>query len=158
MPIQAVARPTGPDFSGEWVLITPEKPAADAATTLSVKQPVTDKNVYGAPMPPAYLELTVERRSATSTNSRKYIVGAGGSTSDFGSRGPQAETRWSVTLEGESLIIAESSLSARTDGALGLDRQRTETWRLDREGSLVVTIVERQGDRESRDTLTYRRR
>ena len=39
-----------------------------------------------------------------------------------------------------------------------LDRQRTETWRLDRDSRLVITIAERQGDRESRDTLTYRRR
>ena len=159
MPIQAVARPKGTDFSGEWVLVALEKPAADTAIALSVKQPVTDKNVYGAPMPPAYLDLTVERRSAAGAHSTKYLVGAtGGSTSGFVRGGPQTETRWSVTWEAESLVIIESGWSARMGGVLELDRERTETWRLDRDGSLVIAIVDRQGDRESRDTLTYRRR
>jgi len=156
---QSSARPKGVDFSGDWILVLPATPADDVASTMTVKQPVVDKNVYGAPMPPAYIHLIVERRGRSGASAIDYLIGALGSTTAFGpGRGPRTETKHSVSWEGESLVIANSSWSGSPDDALKMDMQRTETWRLDSGGKLLITIVDLKGSLESRTELTYRRR
>lgn len=108
-------------------------------------------------MPPAYLELLVERRLPAGTRSRKYLLGVeGGSVSGIPAY-ERVETRESATFVGHTLVIATSRWSGAA-ADLHPEERRDEIWEIDADGKLVVTITEQDGTRKSQTTLTYRRR
>lgn len=149
-------RSAQPDFSGEWILVTRTASVEEVASVLNVQQPIIEKTVQGAPMLPAYLELIVERRSPRGVRSEKYAVGVESGTV-AGSSSNASETRTSVKWAGDSLVIATSRWSG-SSASRRIESQRSETWQLDANGSLVITIAETNGQRETRTTLRYRRR
>lgn len=73
-----VAAQGKPDFSGHWILETPGGAGPDVAQLLTVRQPVVRTNVYGAPMPPFFKELSVERHFATDARTETYQIGVEG--------------------------------------------------------------------------------
>ena len=149
-------RPAQPDFSGEWILATPTAPSADVATVLNVRQPIIDKTVQGTSMPPAYLELMVERRSQKGVQSERYAIGVVSGTV-AGTQSTEPESRGSVNWAGDSLVIATNRWSG-SGSSRRLESQRSEAWQFDSESRLVITITEKTGQRERRTTLRYRRR
>jgi len=155
--MQVGSRPSQPDFSGEWILVNPTNPAADVATALSVRQPIVENTVRGGSMPPAYLELVVERHLPVGNRSETYRIGVDGGMVGGLPAGVRFETRQSVKWDGDSLVIATSRWSGPPEDRR-LDERRSEVWQLDSKGRLVVTISEHEDKRELRTELTYRRR
>jgi hypothetical protein len=153
---QAPVRPPHPDFSGEWVLVAPASLTPDAATALTVRQPITDRNVRGEPMPPSSLELLVERHVGDTVQTERHAIGIVGGTVS-GAPGLMHETTESATWRDDSLVIS-TTRSSGPRGNMRVEQERSETWRLDAAGQLVIEISERAGRSESTMVLTYRRR
>ena len=130
-----------PDFSGHWVLVRPERAGPDVAVSLIVQQPITRQNVYGAPMEPAYLRITIERRFATSTRTDTHAIGARAGTMSGPVRGadPAANSRTTVFTRWEDRRLVIDT----TRSSSGTFASRTETWELDAEGRLTVTTTEK---------------
>jgi hypothetical protein len=149
-------RPTQPDFSGEWVLVASTAPAADAATVLNVRQPIIDRTVQGTPMAPAYLDLMVERLSSRGVQSERYAIGVVSGTVG-GTAASGIENRESANWVGDSLVITSSRWSG-SGASRRLESERSEAWQFDSDGRLVITIAEKDGQRETRTRLGYRRR
>ena len=114
----ALAAQAGTDFSGRWVL---EGAAAGGATEvpqrLVVHQPITTTSLRGAPIPPAYLYLTVERRFADRVQKDSYQVGveggiAGGVVRENTDRTETAYSRWSVRWVGNILRLEWTTVAA----------------------------------------------
>ena len=82
--------------------------------------------------------MTVERRSPSSTESTSWNLGLVGGT--VGGGGARSDV--SATWRGESLVLARASY-AGPDRQSGPFTERVETWSLDAEGLLQVTITER---------------
>lgn len=142
---------TGTDFSGTWVLET-----ADSATVpqrLVVQQPVTTTNARGAPMPPAYLWLTVERWFRNGVQKDSYqigvIGGVVGGLPRLDGTTPSPSQQWSVTWQGKALRMESATAAPRT--------RRVEVWQLDEKARLVVTISRTQEDQVQAQTAMYRR-
>ena len=152
---QNASRPSQPDFSGEWVVVDSKGATEGVATALTVRQPVVSKNVYGAPMPPAYLELLVERHLRGGVQSERYLLGTRGGTVELG--GPasaRASTSRSALWVENTLVITESFLNAEAN----VGHRRLEEWRLDAQNRLVITLTEERGKQSVVTVVTYRRR
>jgi hypothetical protein len=131
-----------PDFSGHWVLVRPENPGPGVAGTLIVQQPIARQNVHGAPMEPAYLRITIERRFVSSTRTETYAIGArGGSVSGTATGGERTTTVF-VRWEDQRLVIDTTNSSRGTTAAC------TEVWQYDAASMLLVTTTERVSGRE----------
>jgi len=132
-----------PDFSGRWVLVSASRTGPDVETSLIVRQPVTRTNAFGAPMPPAFLELIVERRSKDRMRTDTFQLGVSGGIVGGGG----VQSRFSVRWEGNTLVIANETILS----------EHTEEWEL-LQGSLVITTKDRDagGDTKS-STLIYRK-
>lgn len=147
----------GTDFSGSWVLDeTQVRPAPDIPQRLVVEQPLTTTNVFGAPMPPAYLTLNVRRYLGAVVQQDEYRIGAiGGTTSGLvgGLPASGGGNRYEVTWRGDSLWVYRETYSA--SGAIS---RRGETWRIDDRGRLVISLQSREKDEPAAtQTLAYRR-
>ena len=150
-----VAAQRGTDFSGSWVLDeTQVRPAPDIPQRLVVQQPLTTMtNVRGGPIPPAYLRLYVTRYLGDVVQEDAYPIGLiGGSVA--GTVQPGGGSRYEVTWRGDSLWIYRESY-----GAAGANiRRRSETWRIDDLGRLVISVETReQSEAATTQTLAYRR-
>ena len=144
----------GIDFSGRWVLDeTQVRPAADIPQRLLVQQPVTTTNARGAPMPPAYLTLSVTRYLGDVVQQDEYRIGVIGGTVG-GLPGPSGGSRYEVTWRGDSLWIYNESY-----GPSGANiRRRGEIWRIDERGRLLIEVETREKDEPvATRTLAYRR-
>src|SRR5258705_3362261 len=64
-----------PDFSGNWVLEDPPQPGVDIPRTLAIRQPLQRTTALGKPMPPAYLQLTIERHFESGVRAETYHIG-----------------------------------------------------------------------------------
>src|SRR5262249_2516917 len=132
-----------PDFSGHWVLVDPLRPGADVARSLTIRQPIVRTTARGAPMPPAFLELTVERQSEQAVRAESYMIGSEGGSS---SGGPGVgETRVSVLWRGDRLFIATHHTTGPSRDAT-TTTEHTEEWSFDERGRLVIVVVDREGD------------
>lgn len=69
-----------PDFSGTWVLQDARQRGLNIPRTLAIRQPLTRTTVLGEPMPPAFLELTVERHFESEVRADTYHIGTAGGT------------------------------------------------------------------------------
>lgn len=56
-----VAAQDKPDFSGRWVLATPQQSDTDIPLVLSVRQTLVRTTVHGEPMEPFFRDITIER-------------------------------------------------------------------------------------------------
>lgn len=59
-----------PDFSGHWVLMRPENAGSDVPRALTIEQPVVRRNLYGEPIKPGFLQITIERQLAAEDDHR----------------------------------------------------------------------------------------
>jgi hypothetical protein len=122
-----------PDFSGRWILVASARSDPSVAQSLTVRQPVIRTNVFGAPMPPSFLQLTVDREFIGSTQTDNYQIGVEGGTVGGVVGGRSFKTHVSVRWEGDRLLIETSSYSgsSRDDGPY---REHREEWELDPAG------------------------
>lgn len=158
-----VAAQDKPDFSGNWVLQDPSQPGVDIPRTLAIHQPLQRTTVLGKPMPPVFLQLTIERHFERGVRAETYHIGTeGGTVSGIVGDGRsvqdvnRAQTRVSVRWEGDRLRIETGHYSGPTRDS-GPYTEHTEVWWLDEQGRLLVTVVDRRSDSEvAARTLTYR--
>jgi len=142
----------GTDFSESWVL-EEGIAAADTPARLTVQQPVTTTTMRGDPVPPAYLTLTVTRHFASSAQKDTYRIGTlGGVVGGLPRSVRTTSSEWSVRWRGDSLWMERWNL---TSGVV--TSAKTEVWRLDERGRLIVTLEMREGGKVERRTLAYRR-
>jgi hypothetical protein len=139
-----VAAQDKPDFSGRWELIAAVPSRADAASRLTVRQPIARANVLGAPMKPTFTTLTVERAFGDRATTETLQVGVqGGIMGEGGLR-----TRFSVGWEDDSLVIASGTET----------NEHREVWALDPDGLLIITMTETEAGHDSTSKrLIYRR-
>lgn len=150
----------GTDFSGSWALEDGTAAAADAPARLTIRQPLTTTTTTrGDPMPPAYLTLAVIRHFANKAEEATYRIGTlGGVVGGLPDRGATSSGRASLSRERsvrwreDALWIEEWTLTAGV-----VTGARTEVWRLDERGRLIVTLDIREGEKIDRRMLTYRR-
>ena len=145
----------GTDFSGNWVLDAAPS-AADIPVRLTVKQPITTTNMLGAPMPPAYLTLTVTRHFANSVQETTYKIGTiGGTVGGLpGVPGVPTGTEHAVLWRGDALAIENWSWKPSPSGAVRSGR--AEVWRLDG-GRLIITVTLNELGTAQTQTFAYRR-
>jgi len=148
----AAAAQQGTDFSGRWVLVSSAVADPNAARSITVRQPVTRTNNLGAPMPPAFLQLIVEREFADRVTTETHAIGLqGGMVGGIvgGDADARYQSRFSVNWEGQRLVIHRSSYSGATRDA-GPYWERDEEWELDPAGMLVISVTDRASDTEPR--------
>jgi hypothetical protein len=158
-----VAAQDKPDFSGRWILETSAGAGPDGARALTVRQPVVRTNVYGAPMPPFFKALSVDRQFGTDIVTETYQIGIeGGMVSGLSpaNRGivPEfSQTRFSVRWDDNRLVMDTGSYSGPTREA-GPYTEHTEVWQLDPAGRLIISTTDRgSGIASTTKTLTYRK-
>jgi hypothetical protein len=160
-----VAAQDKPDFSGRWILESAAGAGPDVARSLRVRQPVVRTNVFGAPMPPFFKEISVERQFVTEVRTETYQIGVEGGTVSGGvsaNRGTAqdanfSQTRFSVRWEDNHLVIDTVSYSGPTREA-GPYTEHTEVWQLDAAGMLILSSTDRgSGIASTMKTLTYRK-
>jgi hypothetical protein len=155
-------KPDKPDFSGRWILDDPRQPGPDIPRTLTISQPIVRTNVFGAPMPPAFLELAVARQFENEVRSDTYFIGTGGVTGGFvagNGRPAQTSTRTETRLQwrGDRLLIETGRYAGPTRDS-GPYTEHNEEWWLDDQGKLRMIVVDRRSDSEAEThTLAYRR-
>jgi hypothetical protein len=144
-----------PDFSGRWILEDWTPASSDVARVLTVRHSLA---------PPPASDLTIERESAAGVRSDSYRIGivggvVGGIDSagrGFGPDGQRPQSRFSVTWQGDELVIALADYSGSTRDA-GPWVEHTEVWSLDAEDTLRITATDRRpGEPPVTRTLTYR--
>ena len=150
--------PEQPDFSGRWVLVTPDAAPSDVPRVLAVQQRLRRTDVRGNPIGPFFDQLLVQgddRR--TGIRSRSYQIGITGGMvggTDFPKRMGTESARW----DQNTLVITSERWSEREDGTRESMEQHTEVWSLNAPGQLVISISDRKGNNESTTrTVTYRR-
>jgi hypothetical protein len=150
----AVAAQDKPDFSGQWELVATEPSSAGAASRLTVWQPITRANVFGAPMKPAFLELSVERTFADRTTTDTHQIGIQGGMVGGGG----FQTRFSVRWEDNRLVMATASYFG-SGAQSSMTSERNEVWELNPDGMLIITVTDTDTGREPKSTtLTYHRK
>jgi hypothetical protein len=155
----AQATPEQPDFSGRWVLDSAAASSPDIVRRLVVRQPITRTNVFGEPMKPAFLRISI-RREGDSGNSEETrdigVVGGRVSGTKDGLRvgdSTYEETVW----QRDSLVFATHTYGP--DGPrTGEWSECREAWSLERDGRLRVEMsVESWKSPRRVDVYVYRR-
>mgnify|MGYP003575670900 CR=1 FL=1 len=156
--VVAAAAQQGTDFSGRWVLVSSAVADANAAQSLIVRQPVTRTNNLGAPMPPAFMQLIIEREYADRVTTETHQIGIrGGIVGGIAGGGRSYQSSFSVRWEGPRLIIERSSNPSPARDA-GPSWEHTEEWELNSAGTLVISVTDQASDSAPKsNTFTYRR-
>jgi hypothetical protein len=142
--VAVVAAQDKPDFSGQWELVATAASSVDAASRLTVRQPIARTNVFGAPMKPAFATLTVERAFGDRATTETFQIGIQGGIVGGGG----VRTRFSVGWEGDSLVIASGKETY----------EHREVWALDPDGLLIITETDTEaGHASTSKRLPYRR-
>jgi hypothetical protein len=146
-----------PNFSGRWQLVDPAGPSAGVAEAMTVRQPVVSTTARGTPMPPAFLELTVERRFGQTVRTNVYKLGVEGGIYSGGRDGMHQESYFSATWRGDHLYITTRVTGGPTPDVRSTTAH-TEDWSFDERGRLVIVVADREGDAlPTLQTLTYTR-
>jgi hypothetical protein len=148
-----------PDFSGRWVLAVPAQPGPDVPRALSVTVTVTSTTVTGAAMEPHFSQIHIAREFDSGTIPEGHRIGLIGGTVGARSadgRSSGATTRYSVTWFDRTLVFESSSHTGQAPET-GEWTDRVETWSLDAEGRLRITITSRSPGGRQTTTLVYRR-
>jgi hypothetical protein len=145
-----------PDFSGSWILQDPPQSSVDIPRVLTIRQPLRRTTARGEPMPPVFLDLTVEKHFESEVRTDTYHIGTEGGTGTFGAFGGSRSTsRFSVRWDGDRLRIETKSYPTSDTREY---TEQNEVWWLDEQGRLLITVVDRRSDSEpATRTLTYRR-
>jgi hypothetical protein len=152
--VSTVAAQDKPDFSGQWKLIGATPSSAGAASGLTIRQPVTRTNVFGAPVKPAFLQLTIERAFDNRSTMETFQIGVDGGTVGSGSVRTSVSVRW----EENRLAISTASYSGSGAGSERPTSEHKEVWEVDPDGMLIITVTDREAGRDPiSNALTYRR-
>lgn len=131
-----------PDFSGRWMLDTPALANPDAARRLVVRQPITRTTVFGEPMKPAFLSISIWREGVSATSEESRLIGVvTGNTPGLSKEGLAVgnSTREETVWRRSSLVLTNSSYGP--DGPRTGDwAERREEWSLEPDGRLRVEI------------------
>ena len=155
-----------PDFSGRWVLQDPPQPGVDIPRAWRSISPSAEPQRLGEPMPPAFLDLSVERQfesrvpaSRPITSGRRVApLGASSETAVLLRTSTGLQSRVSVRWEGDPVPRSKRGATRDRRTVAGQYAEHTEVWRLDEQGRLTITVVDRRSDAEvATRTLTYRR-
>jgi hypothetical protein len=151
-----VAAQEKPDFSGSWVLQDPPQPSADIPRLLTIRQPLRRTTARGEPMPPVFLDLTVEKHFEDEVRTDTYQIGSEGGTGTFGVfGGSRSSSRFSVRWDGDRLRMETKSYPTSDTSVY---TEHDEVWWLDEQGKLLITVVDRRSDSDAATrTLTYQR-
>jgi hypothetical protein len=155
-----VAAQDKPDFSGRWILTTPQQSDTDTPLALSVRQTLVRTTVRGDPMEPFFRDITIERQFETGTRSETHPIGVQGGTvsglrADGSPSGPTAHH--AVKWDGNALVFESGSYTGQRPET-GVWSEHREIWSLDADGRLRVAITTRSsGDGSRAITLQYRR-
>jgi hypothetical protein len=147
-----------PDFTGTWVLATPDRAAANVSATIVVRESFRRESVSGVPLPSPIVSMHVERHTATGDITRDdFTVGIIGGIVGGGSSGATpARMNFAATWDGDRLVL-ETTWSGRPVDA-GTSSLHRETWAIDRVGRLTVTTKQSIGLAEfTTTTVSYRR-
>ena len=153
----AQARPEQPDFSGRWMLTTPAVANPDTPRRLVVLQPIIRTNVFGEPIEPAFLHISVRREGVSANSEETRVIGIGGTVPGLSEQGIPAgnSTRVETVWRRDSLVFV--NLSYGPDGPRTGDwTERREVWSLQRDGRLRVELsVERRNSARRVDVYSY---
>lgn len=154
-----VAAQDKPDFSGRWVLATPQQSGTDIPLVLSVRQTLVRTTVNGEPMEPFFQDISIERQFETGTHSENHRIGMQGGTvsglrADGSPNGPTAH--YAVRWDGGALTFESGNHSGQRPET-GVWTERREIWSLDADGRLVVITTRSSGNGSKAITLMYRR-
>ena len=143
----------GTDFSGGWVLEDRTAASAEIPAKLTVQQPITTTTMLGAPMPAAYLTITVHRHFANTVRDETYFIGTFGGVVGGTPGKPSKSSAYATGWKGDALWIQQKNFTE--SGSLA--RERTELWRLDEAGRLIVTLALTDAGKVETRTLVFRR-
>jgi hypothetical protein len=157
----ASQKPTEPDFSGEWVLVTTTGSVSNPARALGVRQTITSTTRRGGPMKPYYSDLRIERQFDAGAVTESYKIGLiSGSVSGTasGATSPQNDrTVVAVKWQGNDLTITTGRYSGSSEQP-GPYTEHQEIWSLDANGRLSIrTTDESTGAAVARATVVYQR-
>jgi hypothetical protein len=163
--VRASSAQDKPDFSGNWILVSPIDAGLNAAQTMTVHESFKRESVQGTPIDPPLITLAVDRRVNGSVRSELYTIGTIGGTvggvvgnTGTGLRGQSRETRFSTGWDGDRLVIQITTDSGHVADAEG-EPEHKEVWSLDAQGALLLIITDRaSGMGLTTTTLLYRRR
>ena len=150
-----------PDFSGRWVLADPAQTGADIPRALSVRQSLVRRNVHGEPMTPFFKDIAIDREFESGTRSETYMINVvGGFVPGLTERGePNGPSGHSRVIWDRNVLVFESGSYTGDMPETGVWVERRETWSLETDGRLRVTISTRSSSDVSRTvTMIYRRR
>jgi hypothetical protein len=159
----AISAQDKPDFSGQWVLVSPINGAANAQT-MTVRESFKRESVKGTPMDSPLITLAVERRSNNGVRSEVYtigtvggIVGGTAASTGTGTASHSPRTRFSTAWDGDTLVIDIRYAGRPVDA--GAESEHKEMWSLDPQGALLLITTDRSpGTEPTTTTLMYRRR
>ena len=149
--------PDKPDFSGKWVLVAAQPTDGDVALGLTVTQSVRRTNARGEPMTPYYDQIAIQRESSGDATSESHLLGLAGGTVSGVPNGIQRATHEEAVWRDSSLVFEQGTYAGTARG-MGDWTERRETWTLEPNGELKVTIATNGSAETPRTvTATYRK-
>ena len=160
----AISAQDKPDFSGDWILVSPINAGSNVAQAMIVRESFKRESVKGTPIDPPLITLAVERRLNSGVHSELYTIGTEGGivggvvgNTGTGFSGQSQQTRFSTAWDGDTVVIDIRYSGRPVD--VGAESEHKEVWSLDSQGALVLTVTDRNPGTEPTTTnLTYRRR
>ena len=143
----------GTDFSGSWVLEDGTAASAEIPARLTVQQPIATTTTLGAPMPAAYLTITVHRHFANTVRDETYFIGTFAGVVGGTPGKPSKSSAYATGWKENALWIQHKNFTE--SGSLA--SERTELWRLDEAGRLIVTLEITDAGKVETRTLAFRR-
>ena len=149
-----------PDFSGRWVLATPQQSGTDVPSALSVRQTLVRTTVRGDAMEPFFRDIAIDRQFESRTHSETHLIGVQGGVvpglrADDNPNGPTAHH--AVKWDGHALVFESGRYTGQRPETV-MWSERREVWSLDPDGRLRLLITNRSsGDAPRETTVVYRR-
>ena len=149
-----------PDFSGRWTLAATGQTPDAVPLAMTVRQTVARTNVRGEPVPPFFKEISIDREFVSGMRTETHSIGIeGGFVSGVVGTGESAGRRayHAVKWNGGALLFENGNYTSYARET-GVWAERRETWSLDSDGRLRVTMSSRSSTYTSDNiTLIYQR-
>ena len=146
------------DFTGTWVLTSPNGAAANVPATIVVRESSRRESVSGVTLPAPLVSMHVERHAADGdVTPEDFTIGIiGGIIGGGRADAVPVRKNFAATWEGNQLVL-ETTWSGRPVDA-GTSSLHRETWAIDRAGLLIVTTKDSIGLADfTTTTVAYRR-